>query len=101
MKSTIIRDTTIMKAARRGDVSVEELSQYLIRTYPVPTICAALAEYIIEEDVIEPIAISQEEFYQHFRILGTKRVEGELVKENRGRKVGTKIVDGKVVTPKQ
>ena len=70
-----------------------------MENYPISTICTVLAEYIVDDDVLEPIAITEEQFYQHFRILGTKIVDGKLVKENRGRKTGTKVVDGKVVNP--
>lgn len=101
MKSELIKPNTIIKAAKKGQVSIPELSKYLLENYPISTICTALAEYIVGDDVMEPIAITEEQFYQHFRILGTKIVDGEVVKENRGRKIGTKVVDGKVVTPNE
>lgn len=94
----MLKNSTIIKAIKSGSVSVSELADYLMRTYPVSTLCEELAEYIIEVERTEPIAISEEQFRQHFRILGTKVVDGEIVKENRGRKAGTKVVGGKVVT---
>ena len=100
MKTDLIKNTTIVKAAKAGKVSVNELGDYLMQTYPIKTLCTALAEYIMGDDTFEPIPITEEQFRTHFRVLGTKIVDGELVKENRGRKVGTKVVNGKVINNK-
>ena len=98
MKPNIIKNPALAKAVKAGTVDVNQLGQYLLETYPISVICNALAEYIIDDAHVESIPITEEQFYQHFRILGTKRAaDGTLVKENRGRKVGTKVVDGKVV----
>ena len=98
MKQTIIKNPLLLKAIKEGTASQEDVTRYLMETYPTITLCRALAEYIIDEDRIDPIPITEEQFYAHFRILGTKRAaDGTVVKENRGRKVGTKVVNGKVV----
>ena len=106
-ESTIIKNITqsaqkLYRAQGKGtEADIDVVANFIAANYPITAICHTLAEYILNEEQIEPIAITEEEFYKHFRILGTKRVNGEIIKENRGRKVGTKIVDGKVVTPKQ
>ena len=65
-------------------MSLEQLADYLLKTYPVYEIALSLAE-TINYEAPKPITISQEEFERHFRIRGTRDVDGNMVKETRGR----------------
>lgn len=75
-------DRTIYRQAKSGEMSKEELANYLLKTFPVYEIALALAETINYEEP-KPITITQEEFSRHFRIRGIKE-NGEI--ELRGRK---------------
>lgn len=71
--------------------SIELLESYLMNNYPMPVIIKAFAELIItaDDEVNKPqISVTEEEMQmiaRLFRIKGTKLVDGELVRERRGR----------------
>ena len=69
------------RKAKSGEVTLDQLAEYLLKNFPVYEIARSLAE-TIEYNEPKPIVISQEEFSQHFRIRGV-RADGEL--ELRGR----------------
>ena len=71
----------IYRKAKSGEISHEELANYLLRNYTIFEIALSLAE-TIEYEAPKPIVISEEEFFAHFRIRG-KRNTGE--EERRGR----------------
>ena len=71
----------IYRKAKNGEMTLDQLAEYLLRNFPVYEIARSLAE-TIEYEPIKPIVISQEEFSQHFRIRGTRNTGEE---ERRGR----------------
>ena len=74
-------DRNTYRQAKTGEMTHEQLANYLLRTYPVMEIALSLAETINYESP-KPITITMEEFEQHFRIRGV-RPNGD--KELRGR----------------
>lgn len=74
-------DRETYRKAKSGEMSIEQLANYLIKTYPVYEIAMSLAE-TINYEAPKPITITREEFEQHFRIRGV-RADGSS--ENRGR----------------
>lgn len=81
-----INDATIAKRLKEGVLPAEELAKYLIDNYPTPVLAMELAESLIEAQASRPIILSMEEFQAHFRIKGTKWVDGQMVPEGRGSK---------------
>ena len=77
----IALDRNIYRQAKTGEMSLEQLADYLLKTYPVYEIALSLAETINYEEP-KPIVITREEFSKHFRIRGV-RDNGEA--ELRGR----------------
>ena len=75
-------DRTIYRQAKSGEMTKEQLANYLLKTFPVYEIALALAETINYEEP-KPITITQEEFEAHFRIRGIKP---DGTPENRGRR---------------
>ena len=75
-------DRQIYRQAKSGEMTKEELANYLLKTFPVYEIALALAETINYEEQ-KPIPITQEEFSRHFRIIGVKP---DGTPENRGRR---------------
>lgn len=75
-------DRTIYKQAKSGELSIEGLTEYLLRNFSVYEIAKSLAETIQYEEP-RPIILTQEEFSAHFRIRGI-RPDGTV--ENRGRR---------------
>ena len=75
-------DRTIYRQAKSGEMTKEQLANYLLKTFPVYEIALALAETINFEEP-KPITITQEEFEAHFRIRGIKP---DGTPENRGRR---------------
>lgn len=69
-----------------GEISVEEFADYLLKNHNAYEIALAFAEAAWIEVNVKPITITQAEFDAHFRIRGTKMVNGDIVEENRGRK---------------
>lgn len=95
-----IKLPALQKSMKMGEASIDDVARYLLQNYSVFDIANALAEIFITEaayEEIPPITISQEEFDKHFRILGQRYVDGQWVKDGRGRKTGTKVINGKVV----
>lgn len=76
-------DRNIYKQYKDGEISVKQVADYLLRTYPVTDIALALAETLEFEAEYKPIAVTQEEFSRHFRIIGVKP---DGTPENRGRR---------------
>lgn len=74
-------DRQIYKQYKDGEISVKEVADYLLRTYPVTEIALALAETLDFD--FKPITITQEEFNLHFRIRGIKP---DGTPENRGKR---------------
>ena len=79
-----INDATIAKRLREGIIPTEELAKYLIDNYTTPVLANELAECLIELQSNKPLLITMEEFQAHFRIKGTKWVDGQMVPEGRG-----------------
>lgn len=75
-------ERAVYAQAKSGQMSLDALAEYLLKTYPVYEIARSLAE-TIQYDPPKPIVISEEEFRTHFRIRG-KRSDGEG-EELRGR----------------
>ena len=74
-------DRQIYKQYKDGEISVKQVADYLLRTYPVTDIALALAETLDFD--FKPITISKEEFELHFRIRGIKP---DGTPENRGKR---------------
>lgn len=74
-------DRNIYKQYKDGEISVKQVADYLLRTYPVTDIALALAETLDFD--FKPITISKEEFELHFRIRGIKP---DGTPENRGKR---------------
>lgn len=72
-------------------LDVDGLAQWLMNNFTTPQIAQKCAEMIKKEQettVKAPISVSQEEFdriFSLFKIKGIRMVEGETVKETRGR----------------
>ena len=80
----IALDRNIYRQAKTGEMSLERLADYLLKTYPVYEIALSLAETIHYTEP-KPIVISEEEFRTHFRIRGVKE-SGEAELRGRPRK---------------
>lgn len=74
-------DRALYRQYKDGEISVKEVADYLLRTYPVTEIALALAETLDFD--FKPITITQEEFNLHFRIRGIKP---DGTPENRGKR---------------
>lgn len=81
-----IADQTIAKRLKEGVLPAEELAKYLMDNYPTPVLAMELAECLIEAQASKPLLISMEEFMAHFRVKGTKWVDGQMVPDGRGSK---------------
>ena len=81
-----IADQTIAKRLKEGVLPTEELAKYLMDNYPTPVLAMELAECLIEAQASKPLLISMEEFMAHFRVKGTKWVDGQMVPDGRGSK---------------
>ena len=75
----------------KGGESIELLENYLLNNYPIPLIIKAFSELIVVADnsANKPQILVSESEYEAitslFRIKGQRVVDGEIVKENRGR----------------
>lgn len=80
----------MQSAIKTKTATKEELSNYLLTNLTVMELAEELAEYILKETPApQPIAVTQEEFEKIcslFRVKGTRCVEGNYVKETRGRR---------------
>lgn len=83
-------DRDILTRVRSSSISVTELSQYLLSTFPVTEIAMELARYLLKQSAGEKVSVSVQQLADMFRITGFKmeEMDGEirLVPENRGRK---------------
>ena len=68
----------------------EDLSKYLLTNLTVMELAEELADYILKDaPANQPIAVTEEEYERitsMFRVKGTRCVEGNYIKETRGRK---------------
>lgn len=68
----------------------EELTNYLITNLTVMELAEELADYIMKDTPgNQPITVSQEEYdrvVSMFRVKGTRCVDGNYIKETRGRR---------------
>ena len=79
-----ITDNNIAKRLKEGLIPAEELAKYLLDTYPTPVLAKELAECLIGQQASKPMLITMEEFQAHFRVKGTKWVDGQMVPDGRG-----------------
>ena len=84
----LVHDKQMMDDVKRGIVSTEELTNYLIRTYPVTQLARELAEIMLNENQLgtKPVVITEAQFKAFFRVQGYKWVNGRLEVETRGAK---------------
>ena len=80
-------------AIKNKAATKEEIANYLLTNLTVMEIAEELADYIMKETpVSQPIAVTEEEYERIcslFRVKGTRCVEGNYIKETRGRKKTT------------
>lgn len=83
----------MQSAIKTKTATKEELSNYLLTNLTVMELAEELADYIMKETpASQPIAVTGEEYERItslFRIKGTRQVEGNYVKETRGRRPTT------------
>lgn len=77
----LLIDRDIMRRYKEGYMTKEDLADYLLKTFPAKDIALSLVNTLDYD--YKPIAISLEDFNNHFRIKGTKSTGEE---ERRGRK---------------
>ena len=80
-----------MYSAIKGKtVTKEELSKYLLTNLTVMELAEELADYIMKDTPgNQPIAVTEEEYERitsMFRVKGQRMVDGNYIKETRGRK---------------
>lgn len=75
-------DREIYKRYKTGQMTLDQLTEYLIRNFSIYDIAHSLAETIDYEEP-KPIVLTKEEFSRHFRIIGVKP---DGTPENRGRR---------------
>lgn len=80
----VITDNNISKRLKEGTLPADELAKYLLDTYPTPVLAKELAECLIGQQASKPMLITMEEFQAHFRVKGTKWVDGQMVPDGRG-----------------
>jgi hypothetical protein len=81
---------SMYSAIKGKTVTKEELSKYLLSNLTVIEIADELADYIMKETpASQPIAVTEEEYERicsMFRVKGQRMVDGNYIKETRGRK---------------
>lgn len=84
-----IKDRTLMGKIADGASNVDEVASYLIDNYPAGAIAKSLAEVLMTDVKTDtPITVSETEYERIcslFRVRGLKVVDGEIIRENRGR----------------
>lgn len=81
---------SLLNRVKTGE-SFELLENYLLNNYPMPVLIKAFAELIITADNEvnrQQILVTESEFeliQSIFRIKGLRRVDGEIIRETRGR----------------
>ena len=81
-------DRDILVRVRSSSISITELSQYLLSTFPVTEISMELARYILKQGAGEKVSVSVQQLADMFRITGFKmeEMDGEYcVEEKEGR----------------
>ena len=80
----------VLKELREGTTTPKEVIYYFVNNYPTKTIATDYVKLLMETPTENnKIVVSQEEYAMItslFKIRGTKIVDGEIVKESRGRK---------------
>ena len=84
----VIHDKEMFNDIKNGIVSVEEVTAFLMRSYPVTTLAHELAEVLMNDGRmgVKPVVLTQAQFKSMFRVQGFRWVDGELKPENRGAK---------------
>lgn len=84
----LIHDKEMANDIKAGIVGVDELTNYLIRSYPVTQLAKELAEIMLNENQLgmKPVVITEAQFKAFFRVQGYKWVNGRLEVETRGAK---------------
>ena len=81
-------DKTIEKDLKAGLLSVDELANYLVRSFPSTVLAKELAMEMLKlkKPEIKPVVLTMDEFNAHFRVQGYRIVDGVLKQEVRGNK---------------
>ena len=83
----------MQSAIKNKTATKEDLTNYLLTNLTVMEIAEELADFIMKETpVSQPIAVTEEEYERitsMFRIKGKRMVEGNYIRETRGRKKTT------------
>lgn len=81
---------SMYSAIKGKTVTKEELSKYLLTNLTVMELAEELADYIMKDTPgNQPIAVTEEEYERitsMFRVKGQRMVDGNYIKETRGRK---------------
>lgn len=80
----LITDTTVLKDIQNGDITKQDLGQYLLNHFSAVALANDLAEAYLTQQKNKPIVMSIDEFNAHFRLRGYRFQDGQLIKENRG-----------------
>ena len=84
-------------AIKNKAATKEEIANYLLTNLTVMELAEELADYIMKETpVSQPIAVTEEEYERicsMFRVKGKRMVEGNYIRETRGRKAKTTNVE--------
>lgn len=80
----------VNRAVNTKSITQEELAKNLLEGYSALEIAESLAEYIMRSaDKPSPITVTDEEYQRitsMFRVRGVRYLEGNYIKETRGRK---------------
>lgn len=85
----IVFSKDVSRSVNTKTITQEELKNYLLEGYSAVEIADSLAELILKNTTTQQIAVTQEEYEKIcslFRVKGTRQVEGNYVKETRGRR---------------
>lgn len=81
-----------IKDLKEGIDTKIEVCDYLLRTYPIQRIVDDYVELIMKTDINDSKIVVTEEEYQAilslFKVKGQRLIDGQVVKETRGRKRG-------------
>lgn len=77
-------DPVIIKALKDENLNPEDLAKHLLETYPAIQLARWLASELIDSSHRQEIRITMDEFMAHFRVIGTKWVDGKMVPDGRG-----------------
>lgn len=79
-----VNDPVISRALKEETPDAEQMSKYLLERYAAPQLAKWLAEELIESRSSQPILITMDELMTHFRVKGTKWLDGQMVPDGRG-----------------